>query len=51
MDNTIVCYRMNCKYNERHRCSKITVVIDEEGCFHFDEIDIYKEAEGFSRDD
>ena len=50
METTIVCYRMDCKHNERHVCGLAVVAIDSCGCCDYEEKDIYKEVEGFSRE-
>ena len=51
MENTVICYRRNCKYNNGGSCGVATVEIGVSGCLAFEEIDIYEEAEGFKRDD
>lgn len=50
MENTILCHRTNCKYNNCKSCGVAIIEIGESGCLDFEEIDIYKEVEGFSRE-
>ena len=52
MENTVLCHRTNCKYNNCKGCGVAIIEIGTDGtCLDFEEIDIYKEVEGFSRDD
>ena len=51
MENTVLCHRTNCKYNDCKGCGVAIIEIGADGnCFDFEEKDIYKEVEGFSRD-
>ena len=51
MENTVLCHRTNCKYNDCKGCGVAIIEIGVDGtCLDFEEIDIYKEVEGFSRE-
>ena len=51
MENTILCHNTNCKHNSCRGCQVAIIEIGTDGrCMDFEEIDIYKEVEGFSRD-
>lgn len=50
MGRIIICNRTDCKYNNCRCCDLDIVEIDDLGCVSYEEIDIYKEVEGFSRE-
>ena len=51
MDNSIICFRNNCRFNRGFCCEAEVIEIGADGnCLDFEEKDIYKEVEGFSRD-
>ena len=50
MENTILCHRTNCKHNNCKGCDVAIIEIGDCGCIDFEEKNIYKEVEGFSRD-
>ena len=51
MYNCIVCYNDNCKHHcGNSGCELAIITIGECGCLDFEEVDIYKEVEGFSRE-
>ena len=51
MGRIIVCNRTACKYNHCKCCDLDIIEIDDSGCASYTEIDVYKEVEGFSRDE
>ena len=52
MGHIIICNKTDCKYNTCRSCECDIVELDIDGtCMYFEEIDIYKEVEGFSRDE
>lgn len=48
--NSIICFRENCRFNSGFCCEAEVIEISDTGCLDFEEIDIYKDVEGFSRD-
>ena len=53
MNTAIKCYNTKCKFNHSCWCfptEQITIGTDG-SCLSYEEIDIYKEVEGFSRED
>lgn len=52
MYNCIVCSNTKCSYNSGLACAAAVVELSYDGtCLTYDEIDIYKEIEEFSRDE
>ena len=50
MTNCIVCYNDSCRHCSGTGCMAAVVEIGSDGnCLTYEEIDIYKEVEGFSR--
>ena len=50
MGHIIICNRTSCKYNACKCCELDIIEIDDFGCANYEEIDIYEEVEGFSRE-
>ena len=51
MGHIIICNRTYCKHNMCKGCACSIVELDIDGtCMFFEEPDIYKEVEGFSRE-
>lgn len=52
MAKCIVCSNTRCKHNYRYSCEAAKLELGSDGsCLTYDERDIYKEAEGFKRDE
>ncbi len=51
MANIYVCFNHTCKYKKANACTCAGVEISSDGhCLTYEEKDIYKEVEGFSRE-
>ena len=52
LNNCIVCSNTKCRHNSGLSCIAAVVELSYDGtCLTSEEIDIYKEVEGFSRDE